>query len=81
MKAEHAARMPRPGFWTVDLALSRAFSVGRRPRLELRVETFNLLNNFNWGDPVTNLASGTFGQIRSQAGNPRVMQFGVKYGL
>jgi hypothetical protein len=49
--------------------------------VELRLETFNLLNNFNWGDPVVNLSAGTFGQIRTQAGSPRIMQFGVKYGF
>jgi hypothetical protein len=78
----HRARsIEGPGYWTVDVALSRLLSVGAAHRVELRVETFNLLNAFNWGDPVTNLASGTFGQIRTQAGAPRIMQFGVKYGF
>jgi len=40
-----------------------------------------LLNNFNWGNPVTNFGSGTFGRIRSKAGDPRIMQFGIKYGF
>jgi hypothetical protein len=40
-----------------------------------------VLNNFNWGDPVTNLDAGNFGQINSQAGDPRIMQFGIKYGF
>jgi len=39
------------------------------------------LNNFNWGNPVTNFGSGTFGRIRSQTGDPRIMQFGIKYGF
>jgi hypothetical protein len=50
-------------------------------QLELRVEAFNLFDNFNWGDPVTNFNSGTFGRILTQAGSARVMQFGIKYGF
>jgi ribosome biogenesis protein Tsr3 len=49
--------------------------------LEFRVEAFNLLNNFNWGDPNTRLNAGTFGRITTQAGDSRIMQFAVKYGF
>ena len=70
-----------PGFWTADLALSRLVSVGAAQTLELRVETFNLFNNFNWGNPSTNFNAATFGRIQSQAGDPRIMQFGIKYGF
>jgi hypothetical protein len=45
------------------------------------VEAFNLFDNFNWGNPVTNFNSGTFGRILTQAGSARVMQFGIKYGF
>ena len=53
------------------------------------METFNLLNTFNWGPPTlmnadrthTNFSSGAFGRITSMAGAPRIMQFGVKYGF
>ncbi len=38
-------------------------------------------NNFNWANPNTTLSAGTFGQIRAMAGEPRVLQFGVKYGF
>ncbi|MBI2185494.1 MAG: carboxypeptidase regulatory-like domain-containing protein, partial [Acidobacteria bacterium] len=70
-----------PGFWKVDLALSRLLSFGATENLEARLEVFNLLNNFNWGNPVTNLRSQLFGQIRSQAGDPRILQFGIKYAF
>lgn len=43
--------------------------------------TFNLVNSFNWGNPQTNFNSGQFGRITDQAGNPRIMQFGIKYGF
>jgi hypothetical protein len=67
-----------PSFWQVDMALSRLVSLGTH-RLELRFETFNLFNTFNWGNPTTNFNSGAFGRITSQAGAPRILQFGVKY--
>jgi hypothetical protein len=70
-----------PGFWSVDLAVSRLVNVTRTQNLELRLEAFNLLNNFNWGNPVVNFGSGTFGRIRTQAGDPRILQFSVKYGF
>ena len=70
-----------PGYWTVDMALSRLIQLGTTQSLELRIEAFNLFNNFNWGNPVTTLDSATFGQIQSQAGDPRILQFGVKYGF
>ena len=70
-----------PGFWTIDLALSRLVSIADRHNLEFRLEMFNLLNNFNWGDPVINYDVGTFGQITTMAGAPRIIQLGVKYGF
>ena len=70
-----------PGFWNVDLAITRLLPITGRQTLELRIETFNLFNTFNWGDPVTNFNAATFGRILSQTGDPRIMQFGVKYGF
>ena len=77
-----------PGFWSIDVAVSRLLSFGASQTVELRVEAFNVLNTFNWGDPVTNFNSGLFGRIRSMTGvpgnvigTPRIFQFGVKYGF
>jgi hypothetical protein len=78
-----------PGYWSIDMALSRLISFGASRTLELRVESFNLLNNFNWGPlPVlmadrthVNFTSGAFGRITSMAGAPRILQFGIKYGF
>jgi hypothetical protein len=79
-----------PAYWSIDLALSRRIPLGATQNLELRVETFNLLNHFNWGNPgpalggggnvnTVNLDAGNFGQITTQAGTPRIFQFGIKY--
>jgi TonB dependent receptor-like, beta-barrel len=68
-----------PSFWQINLAVSKLVSVVGAQRLELRVEAFNLFNTFNWGNPTTNFNSGQFGRIESQAGESRIMQFGIKY--
>ena len=70
-----------PGYWAIDLGISRLFSFSTTQNLELRVEAFNLLNNFNWGNPQTNYDVGTFGRITTTGGDPRIMQFAVKYGF
>jgi hypothetical protein len=70
-----------PGFWKIDLAVSRLVSLASTQNLELRVEVFNLFNNFNWGNPNLNFSAGTFGRITTMAGDPRIMQFGIKYGF
>jgi hypothetical protein len=70
-----------PGFWEINLAVSRLFNFTDRQSLELRVEAFNLTNNFNWGDPAVNLNQAQFGRITTMAGAPRIMQFGIKYGF
>jgi hypothetical protein len=70
-----------PGYWTVDLALSRLVNFAARQGLEFRIEAFNLFNNLNWGNPQTNFNSANFGRITAIGGNPRIMQFGVKYGF
>jgi hypothetical protein len=68
-----------PSYWNVNLALSRLLNVAASQRLELRLEAFNLFNHFNWGTPQVNFNSGQFGRITTQAGDPRIIQFGVKY--
>jgi hypothetical protein len=70
-----------PSYWNVDLALARLIPLGPAQNVELRLETFNLLNHFNWGDPVVNFDAANFGQIITQAGSPRVLQFGIKYSF
>jgi hypothetical protein len=70
-----------PGAWKADLAVSRLFSWSGDQKVELRVETFNLFNTFNWGNPILTLNSGNFGRIQTMAGDPRIIQFGVKYGF
>jgi hypothetical protein len=70
-----------PGFHKVDLALSRLVSLAAARSIKLRLEVFNLFNTFNWGLPNNNFGTGTFGRITTMTGDPRIMQFGIKYGF
>ena len=70
-----------PGFWSVDLALSRLIRLPSEQTLEVRMESFNLLNHMNWANPTTNYDSRNFGRITAINGSMRIIQFGVKYGF
>jgi len=66
-----------PAYRNVDLALIRRVPLGARPALEVRIEAFNLLNTPPLGAPAAVLGAANFGTITT-AGDPRVVQLGVK---
>jgi hypothetical protein len=63
--------------WSVDIALSRIFSLGTH-RIEARWEVFNPLNAAVPNDPATALSSPVFGRVTTMR-DPRIMQFAAKY--
>src|SRR5262249_50983714 len=66
-----------PGYADLDLAFSRAIHFKGQTRLELRAESFNLLNRVNY-NLVGRIVNGpNFGQLLSQY-DPRQWQFGVR---
>jgi hypothetical protein len=77
-----------PGYFDVDVALSRQFHIRERQFFEIRAESFNIENRTNFLNPGTAglsggtanaaLNSSTFGKIQSDV-SPRIMQFAVKY--
>jgi hypothetical protein len=66
-----------PGYQNVNLGLLKHITLADDVRLQLRAETFNLLNRSNFNLPDAYLDSPTFGRIIS-ADSPRRCQFGVK---
>jgi hypothetical protein len=68
-----------PGRKTVDLSLVRAFRFGTQ-QIQARVETFNVFNWNNWGNPNLQITNANFGRILT-VGNPRIMQFALKYSF
>jgi hypothetical protein len=79
-----------PGYFDVDVALSRQFHIKEKQYLTIRAESFNIQNRANFlnpgtvgiagGSSNTALNSSTFGKIQSDV-SPRIMQFAVKYNF
>ena len=65
-----------PAFTDLDASITRTFTI-TEVRLQFRAESFNIANHPNFGLPVADLNSPSFGQILS-AGSPRLMQFALK---
>jgi Carboxypeptidase regulatory-like domain len=74
-----------PGPWSLDLSLFREIAIKERFKLQLRGESFSIVNAPQWNNPDTNIGNartaanpnGTFGFITSAGGN-RQIQFGAK---
>jgi hypothetical protein len=66
--------------WNMDesIGLARNISFNERFKLTLRGEAFNVLNRVRWGNPNTNVSSGNFGLVTTQANDPRRMQLAFR---
>ncbi len=67
-----------PGLFNINLAVVRNFRIGEHQNIEARAEAFNVLNHVLPNDPTTTLTSPLFGRVTT-AGDPRIMQFAMKY--
>jgi len=67
-------------FWgaSENLSLSKTFHVTETVRLDFRGEAFNLLNRVIFNPGSTNLNAINFGQVTSQANDPRSLQVALK---
>ena len=68
-----------PGYWNLDMSVSKRFLTFGQQYLLFRGELFNALNHPNFGPPDRNIQSQNFGTITSTVGDPRVVQLVVKY--
>ena len=83
-----------PGFWNLDMTLSKDFHLTEQRYFSFRWEVYNALNHQNLGIPDTNFclpptADGSvdlvhnfgcqFGKITNVQTDPRAMQFGLKF--
>ena len=64
----------------VDLGIIKNFPLTERHKIQFRGEFFNLPNHANLGNPNGNLSSPSYGRITG-AGDPRVIQFALKYSF
>jgi outer membrane receptor protein involved in Fe transport len=69
-----------PSNWNLDASLFRVIPIGTR-RLELRIESQNVLNHAQWGNPETGFTDLDFMTIRSLARPPRTVQLGVRFAF
>jgi hypothetical protein len=70
-----------PGTVTMDVGVSRTFTLMEGKTLQLRGEAFNLPNFVNLGSPVASLNSnGTFGTILTSK-DPRIVQVAMKFAF
>jgi hypothetical protein len=67
------------GIHNFDLGLAKEFKIQEDKRLEFRWEVFNLFNHPNFGVPVTDLNSPTFGRVLNTLTPERQMQFALKF--
>ena len=70
-----------PGAWKADLAVSRLFSWATAQKVETSHRDIQSLQHVQLGQPDNDLSSGNFGRIQSISGDPRILQFGIKYGF
>lgn len=67
-----------PANVATDLAILKDIRVREAPRFQFRAELLNAFNQVNFSNPVTSLASATFGKITT-AGDGRIIQLGLKF--
>ena len=69
-----------PGVLNMNGSLAKDFHITEKLRFQLKADAFNLLNNMSWGDPITAVDDGNFGQSTNQAGLTfgRRMQLGMR---
>jgi hypothetical protein len=87
----HVGAYHGPGFSNADLSFFKILPVTEKMRFEFRVEMFNAFNHANFSNPNSFYAPftvdpktggfvpGGFGAIQSTIGDPREIQFGLKF--
>ncbi len=66
-----------PHYRNIDLGIIKRTTISEKMNIEFRTEIFNLTNTPPLNSPNTSFGSAAFGTITA-AGDPRVIQFGLK---
>lgn len=69
-----------PGIINFNMALAKISRISESKELQFRVEAFNIFNHAQFMNPTGEINSSTFGFV-TQARDPRIMQFGVKFAF
>lgn len=65
-----------PGYDNQNLTLLKKIPIKERYALQVRAEFFDLFNHRNFGNPVSNMSSPTFGQNTSDPGGRQILLSG-----
>ncbi len=68
----------QPGVFNLDLRVAKNVEFGKKGRMELMVEVFNVFNNANRFTTSNVIGSPSFGRLDS-VGTPRQVQLGARY--
>jgi hypothetical protein len=68
-----------PELKTLDFSLDKNFEIVKTLGMQLRIESFNLLNHPNFGIPGNSIGSATAGTITSVITNAREIQFAARF--
>jgi hypothetical protein len=71
---------PSTYFW--DMGLSKNMRFSDDMNVQFRAEFFNIFNQVNFANPATAVNSASFGRItgtHANQGDPRILQFGLKF--
>ena len=71
-----------PAFSSLDVSVHRKFPLwNENTNVEFRWEVFNALNQANFGLPNRTVNGGGFGTITTLQGDPRIMQFALRFSF
>jgi hypothetical protein len=72
--------MTGPGYWNLDLAVSKNLYIDDRRFFTFKIEAFNALNHPNWGAPNSDISDPTsFGRISGTFSPPRIIELVAKF--
>lgn len=77
------SHLRQDGVKNFDFAMFKrtTFGPGERMNVEFRTEFFNIFNHPQFAAPNTTQVSPNFGVVTSTLGNPRLIQFGLKFAF
>jgi len=76
-----------PQIYSWDMGVFKQFRIKESMNLQFRAEFFNFFNQTNFANPNTNVSGARFGEITNtlgsalvgEAGDPRILQFALKF--
>ena len=67
-----------PNRYLFSASAAKSFPIHERLNFQLRVDSYNVLNHPNFGDPSVSITSAAFGQITAMNGYPRNIQVAAR---